>query len=149
MILADRVGLCHAPFVAIDNQAGCLRMRANTSDDVEAVAKCVRCGDVLADDITQLCADLAYSKGAGTLACADLLRMPATQFWVEWCNAPWQRALQRYGFPLIEGSCQWVGRRGVLVNAALGGRTGMMKHFGAPATTGERRLPAASKASLT
>jgi hypothetical protein len=98
------------------------------ANHAEAIAKCpVRY--VLADDLTRLCADLAYSKGACTLECADLFRLPATQLWVEWCNAPWRNALQRYGFPLIEGGFQWVGRRGALVNAASDGRRCVIKTF--------------------
>jgi len=128
MILADRVGQCSTPFVVRDNGTGRIWKLNNTADHAAAVAKCpVRY--VLEDDLTTLCADLAYSKGARTLACADLLRMPATRLWVEWCNKPWQHALQRYGFPLFQAGCQWIGRRGALISASPDGRSGMIRTF--------------------
>ena len=128
MTLADRVQQSRAPFVVRDNHTGRVWTLDNTADHAEAVATCpVRY--LLQDGLTQLCADLAYSKGAKKLACADLLRMPSTQFWVEWCNGPWQRALQRYGFPLVPGACQWIGRRGALVSASADGRRGSIRTF--------------------
>jgi hypothetical protein len=84
---------------------------------------------VLADNLTRLCADLAYSKGAGTVACADLLHVPAESLWVEWCNDPWQSALHQYGFPLVRSGKQWVGRRGAWVRASRDGRRGLVRTF--------------------
>jgi hypothetical protein len=128
MILADRVGQCSTQFVVRDNGNGRMWKLNNTADHAATVAKC-RVRYVLEDDLTRLCADLAYSKGARALAWADLLRMPATQLWVEWCNKPWQLALQRYGFPIVEAGRQWVGRRGALVSASPDGRSGMIRTF--------------------
>lgn len=128
MILADRVAQCRTPFVVQDNHGGHLWRLDNTADHAEEVKKCPT-RYVLADDLARLCADLAYSKGARTVACADLLHMPAPTLWVEWCNGPWQSALQRYGFPLIEAGCQWVGRRGALIKSSLDGRRGMVRTF--------------------
>jgi hypothetical protein len=128
MILADRVAQCRTPFVVQDNHGGHLWRLDNTADHAEEMRTCPT-RYVLADDLTRLCADLAYSKGARTVACADLLHIPAPTLWVEWCNGPWQRALQNYGFPLIEGSCQWVGRRGALIKSSLDGRRGMVRIF--------------------
>ena len=105
----------------------------NAADHACQVASCpVRY--VLSDDLTQLCADLAYSKGARCVACADLLHVPSVTLWLEWCNEPWQSALQRYGFPLIPGGWQWVGRRGALLQSSLNGRRGLLRTF----WTGER-----------
>ena len=128
MLLADRIGQCGAPFVVQNNGTGRIGTLDNTANHGEAIAKCPL-RYVLADDLTRLCADLAYSKGACTLECADLFRLPATPLWVEWCNAPWRNALQCYGFPLIEGGLQWVGRRGALVNVTSDGRRGVIKTF--------------------
>ena len=128
MILADRVAQCRTPFVVRDDHGGPLWRLDNTADHAEEVRACPT-RYVLADDLTRLCADLAYSKGARTLACEDLLHIPAPTLWVEWCNGPWQRALQHYGFPLIEGACQWVGRRGALIKSSLDGRRGMVRTF--------------------
>ena len=113
----------------------------NTADCAQHVAQCpVRY--VLSDDLTGLCADLAYSKGARTVTCADLLHVPAKLLWVEWCNQPWQSALQRYGFPLVHGACQWVGRRGALIRASPDGRRGLVRTFWTVAT--ERDVLASS-----
>jgi hypothetical protein len=63
-----------------------------------------------------------------------LLRMPATTLWVEWCNEPWRRALQRNGFRQPQGDAPWVGRRGAFIGASLDGRRGTLRTFW---TTGE------------
>jgi hypothetical protein len=84
---------------------------------------------VLTDDLTRLCADLAYSRGARTVSCADLLHVPAQMLWVEWCNDPWRNALQQYGFPLIPAGAQWVGRRGAWIRASPDGRRGLVRTF--------------------
>jgi hypothetical protein len=128
MILADHVAQSRTPFVVQDNHGGRLWRLNNTADHAEVVRTCPT-RYVLADDLTRLCADLAYSEGARTAACADLLHMPAPTFWIEWCNAPFQSALQRYGFPPIEGCCQWVGRRGALIKSSLDGRRGIVRTF--------------------
>jgi hypothetical protein len=82
---------------------------------------------VLDDELTQLCTALAYSKGACTLACADLLHVPAESVWVEWCEAPWQRQLMEYGFPAPSGGADLPGRRGALVRASRDGRRGVIR----------------------
>jgi len=126
--LIDSVAQCHTPFVVSHRSSGRVTSLNNTADCAGPVARCpVRY--VLADNLTRLCADLAYSKGAGTIACADLLHMPAETLWVEWCNEPWQRALQQYGFPLIAGPAQWVGRRGAWIRASRDGRRGLVRTF--------------------
>jgi hypothetical protein len=128
MILADRVAQCRTPFVVRDDHGGHLWRLDSTADHAEQVRTCPT-RYVLADDLTRLCADVAYSKGARTVACADLLHIPAPTLWVEWCNEPWRSALQHYGFPLIEGACQWVGRRGALIKSSLDGRRGVVRTF--------------------
>jgi hypothetical protein len=127
MILADRVAECREPFIVLDS-AGRRWTLNNTADCAAAVTACPT-RYVLADPLTRLCADLAYSKGAHTLACADLLHIPATLLWVEWCNAPWQDALHRYGFPLVDSGTQWIGRRGALIRGTSDGRRGLVRTF--------------------
>ncbi|HLJ39118.1 MAG TPA: hypothetical protein VKT54_11995 [Steroidobacteraceae bacterium] len=100
----------------------------NTADCAALIARCPL-RYVLSDSLTRLCADLAYSRGAGTVACADLLRVPAEALWVEWCNEPWNNALQQYGFPLIPAGTQWVGRRGAWIRASRDGRAGLVRTF--------------------
>jgi len=127
MILADRVAQCRAPLVIADS-AGRIRILCNTANFAEVVARCaVRY--VLADELTRLCADLAYSEGARSVAYADILHMPATTFWLEWCDGPWREALRRYGFSSTEGACQYAGRRGALVTASADGRRGLVRTF--------------------
>jgi hypothetical protein len=132
MILADRVAQCREPF-AVKHRTGRVLTLNNTADCADLIVKCpIRY--VLADDLIGLCVDLAYSKGARVVACADLLHMPATTLWVEWCNEPWRRALQRNSFQQLEGHASWAGRRGAFIRASLDGRRGTIRTFW---TTGE------------
>jgi len=126
--LLDCVAQCHTPFVVRDRTSGKVTALNNTADCAGLVARSPL-RYVLSDDLTRLCADLAYSKGAGTVACADLLHVPAETLWMEWCNGPWRNALQEYGFPLIPAASQWVGRRGAWVRATSDGRRGLVRTF--------------------
>jgi hypothetical protein len=128
MNLADCVAQCRTAFVVRHRTTDRIWTLNNTVDFARPVASCpIRY--VLSDDLTRLCADLAYSTGARTVRCSDLLRVPATALWLEWCNEPWQRALERYGFPLVSGTLQWVGRRGALIQASSDGRRGQVRTF--------------------
>jgi hypothetical protein len=126
--LIDSVAQCHTPYVVQSRTNGRLTALNNTADCAELVARSPL-RYVLSDDLTRLCADLAYSKGAGTVSCADLLHVPAEALWVEWCNEPWSNALQQYGFPLIPAGAQWVGRRGAWILASRDGRRGLVRTF--------------------
>jgi hypothetical protein len=141
MKLVDCVAQCRTAFVVQGEADGCLTHLNNTADFAEPVTRCPL-RYVLSDDLTNLCADLAYSKGARTVACSDLLHVPAQTLWVEWCNEPWQRALQTYGFPLVENGFQWVGRRGALIRANPSGRRGLLRTFWSQ--DGERDVLASS-----
>jgi hypothetical protein len=116
------------PLVVQNGSSGELTTLNNTADYSDQLASCPL-RYVLSDDLTRLCADLAYSKGARTVACADLLRIPAETLWMEWCNGEWQSALQRYGFPVIEGGHQSAGRRGALLKSSRDGRRGVLRTF--------------------
>jgi len=86
---------------------------------------------VLSDELTRLCTALAYSKGANTLACADLLHVPAERVWVEWAEAPWRNELARYGLTnSVESGCS--GRRGVFIQSTPQGRGGLLRTFWTP-----------------
>jgi hypothetical protein len=126
--LLDAVAQCQTPFVVRDNTSGRVTALNNTADCAGLITRCPL-RYVLSDDLTRLCADLAYYKGAGAVACADLLHVPAEALWMEWCNAPWTSALERYGFPLIPAGPQWVGRRGAWVRATADGRRGLVRTF--------------------
>lgn len=128
MKLIDSVAQCRTPFVVRNDTSGEVTSLNNTADCAASIAHCPL-RYVLTDDLTRLCADLAYSKGARTMACADLLHVPAEALWVEWCNEPWMNALQQYGFPLLPAAAQWVGRRGAWVRASRDGRRGLIRTF--------------------
>jgi hypothetical protein len=126
--LIDGVAQCHTPFLVRDRTSGKVTALNNTADCAGLIARCpVRY--VMTDSLTRLCADLAYSKGAGTIACADLLHVPAEALWVEWCIEPLRRALQQYGFPLLEIGVQGMGRSGAWVRASQDGRRGLVRTF--------------------
>ncbi len=133
MRLLDRIAQCRTPFV-VENIANgrCTRL-SGAADYADTLAKCpIRY--VLSDDLVRLCADLAYSKGARTLECADLLRIPAVHLWVEWAEAPWRAELTRYGIRTCNQSPCISGRRGAWIQSSRDGRSGQLRTFW---TTGE------------
>jgi hypothetical protein len=116
--------------VVSNPETGKASLLNNTFDCAEAVAHC-RLRYALIDNLTRLCADLAYSKGARSVPCADLLRVPAEALWIEWCNEPWQNALREYGFhaELADDAAHWVGRRGAWIRSSRDGRRGLIRTF--------------------
>jgi hypothetical protein len=127
MRLVDRVAQSRTPFIVVCNARGTKTRLSGASDYADEVASCpIRY--VLSDELTRLCTALAYSKGAQTLACTDLIHIPAQRLWVEWASAPWQDELDRYGFPAGDrfGNC---GRRGAFLNASRDGRRGCVRMF--------------------
>jgi hypothetical protein len=128
MRLLDCIAQSREPFIVQDQSDGRQIRLNNSADFAVAVTRCPL-RYVLSDDLTDLCADLAYSKGARTVACADLLHVPAETLWVEWCNEPWQQALSRYGFPIVRNDLDWSGRRGALIRADPRGRRGTIRTF--------------------
>jgi hypothetical protein len=128
MKLADRLVQCRAPFVVRSGADGRTTCLNNAADCVAEVARCpIRF--VLADDLTRLCTALAYSKGARSLACSDLLHVPAECIWMEWCNEPWERELETCGFAVDADHRTGGGRRGVLIRAEARGRRGTLRSF--------------------
>jgi hypothetical protein len=113
------------------------------NNSANCAADVVRCPlrFVLSDELTRLCVELAYSRGARTLACADLLHVPGEAVWVEWNNQPWQRALAQYGFTVIDPRGECGGRRGALIRSSPDGRRGTMRTFW---TNGDEADPLAS-----
>ena len=131
MTLADRVAQCREPLAVQDRTTGCVTLLSAAADCAELVARCPL-RYVLADDLTRLCAELAFSRGARNLACADLLHVPAELLWVEWCNDPWNDCLKRYGIPVAQE--RWRGRRGALIRASRDGRRGVVRTLWTDAT---------------
>jgi hypothetical protein len=128
MRLADHIAQSRLPlYVRSAQSQQTLRLNgvADYSDEV------LRCPTryVLSDDLTRLCTALAYSRGASSLACADLLHIPAECVWVEWCEAPWHEELKRYGFAPVNDAIGRSGRRGALIRSSPQGRHGHIKTF--------------------
>jgi hypothetical protein len=125
MRLVDRVAQCRTPFIAVCNVTGTRTRLSGASDHAIEVATCPT-RYVLSDDLTRLCAALAFSKGAQTLTCTDLIRIPAETLWVEWAHAPWSDELDRCGFPAgeLNDGC---GRRGAILNSSRDGRRGYIR----------------------
>jgi hypothetical protein len=127
MRLADRIAQCRTPFIVQSTKDGSvthLNSAATFSKDIDSCATRY----VLSDELTRLCTALGYSKGANTLACADLLHVPAERVWVEWTEAPWRNELTRYGFKTPADSAS-SGRRGVFIQSTPQGRRGLLRTF--------------------
>jgi hypothetical protein len=126
MKLADRLVQFRTPFVVECHKTRRTR-RLNNAADCAAEVAMSPTRFVLSDDLTRLCAALAYSKGAKTLACADLMRIPNESVWIEWRCEPWQSELGHYG---IQDAGHGPGsRRGALLRASPDGRRGMLRTF--------------------
>jgi hypothetical protein len=128
MRLIDRIIQCRAPFIVENTVDG---TRTRLSGAMDAAADLERCPIryVLDDGLTSLCTDLAYSNGVTVMACADLIRVPAENVWVEWCNRPWQQALLRNGMNAAPGNEFQLGHCGMLIHASKEGRSGLMRAF--------------------
>src|ERR1700690_2275207 len=113
MRLADRIAQCRTPFIVENTRDGSVPHLNNASAFAKDINSCAT-RYVLSDELTSLCTALAYSKGASTLACADLLHVPAEHIWVEWTEALWRKELARYGFKSPFDSPS-LGTRGVSV----------------------------------
>ncbi len=127
MRLADRIVQCRTPFIVENTKDGSITRLNSAATFSKDIAGCAT-RYVLTDELTRLCTALAYSKGASTLACADLLHVPAERVWVEWTEAPWRNELTVYGFktPADPASS---GRRGVFIQSTSQGRRGLLRTF--------------------
>jgi hypothetical protein len=128
MKLVDRVAQARTPFIAVCASTGVQTRLSGASDCANEAARCA-IRYVLSDELTRLCAALAYSKGAQTLSCSDLMRIPAERLWVEWAYAPWRNELDRYGFPAASDHYGNCGRRGAMLTASRDGRRGQVRTF--------------------
>ena len=133
MRLADRIAQCRTPFIVENAKDGSITHLNNAAAYAKDINNCPT-RYVLSDELASLCTALAYSKGASTLGCADLLHVPAERVWVEWAEAPWRNELARYGFktPVDSPSS---GRRGVFIQCTPQGRRGLLRTFWADGET--------------
>jgi len=131
--LADRIAQCRTPFIVENTKDGSVTQLNNAAAFAKDINSCAT-RYVLSDELTSLCTALAYSKGASTLACADLLHVPAERVWVEWTEGPWRNELARYGFKNpVDSTCS--GRRGVFIQSTPQGRRGLLRTFWAAGET--------------
>ena len=128
MRLADQIAQCRIPFIVENTFDRQTTRLTNAADFSSAVIACPTRYS-LSDGLVGLCCALAFSKGSRTLACADLLRVPAERVWIEWCEAPWTGELERYGFQPGAKAPHQTGRRGALIQSCLQGRRGLIKTF--------------------
>jgi hypothetical protein len=127
MRLADRIAQCRIPFIVENTKDGSVTHLSGAAAFSKDIAECPT-RYVLSDELTRLCTALAYSKGASTLACADLLRVPAERVWVEWADAPWRNELALYGFKNPADAAD-SGRGGVFIQSNSQGRQGLLRTF--------------------
>jgi hypothetical protein len=126
MRLADQIAQCRTPFI-VENTFTKQQMRLTGAADFSSALVACPARYSLSDELVGLCTALAYSKGARTLACADLLHIPGERVWIEWCEAPWIKELSRYGFRAQHA--QVAGRRGALIQSSPQGRRGLIRSF--------------------
>jgi hypothetical protein len=126
MRLADQIAQCRRPFI-VENTITKQQMHLTGAADFSSALVACPTRYSLSDELVSLCTALAFSKGARTLACADLLHVPGVHVWIEWCEAPWIKELNRYGFR--EQHAQAVGRRGALIQSSPQGRRGLIRSF--------------------
>jgi hypothetical protein len=127
MRLADRIAQCRTPFIVENTSDGSVTRLNNAATFASDIESCAT-RFVLSDDLARLCTALAYSKGAETLACADLLHVPAERVWIEWTEASWLNELARYGFKEPVDAAH-SGRRGVYIQSNPQGRSGLLRTF--------------------
>jgi hypothetical protein len=128
MKLVDRLAQYRAPLIIKDTASGILNHLNGAADFASRVAQCpIRY--VLSDDLIRLCTALAYSKGSRSVACADLLHVPAEAVWMEWCEAPWRAELGQYGFGIDAADTGRSGRRGAFIQSSTDGRRGLVRTF--------------------
>jgi hypothetical protein len=128
MRLADQLAQAQAPFLVKSNSTGKVTRLSGASDFAAEIARCPT-RYVLTDELTRVCAALAYSKGSRTLSFMDVIHAPSERVWIEWCEAPWQQELSRYGFSVAAHSSRAAGRRGALVHSSPDGRRGFVRTF--------------------
>jgi len=134
MRLADRIAQCRTPFLVQSMTNTTVMRLTGAADFTQDILQCPT-RYILCDELTRLCTALAYSKGARTLACTDLLHVPAERVWVEWSEAPWLTELALYGFRPTCGRVRAAGRRGALIQSSPDGRRGLIRTFWAIANT--------------
>ena len=128
MTLADRIAQSRAPLLVQRLSSGRVTQLNGPAECAQQIKSCPL-RFALSDELTRLCTALAYSKGARTLDCADLLHVPAEWVWVEWCQQAWEHELALYRFRLPDRCAAAGARRGALIRSSPDGRRGTLRTF--------------------
>jgi hypothetical protein len=137
MRLLDRVAHCHAPLVLPSSPHESKRFEIAGPSRFAAQIGACPLRFVLGDDLTQASADLAFADGARLVGCLDLLRMPASQVWIEWNDEVHKRVIHAT-HSAAEFDAESAGRKvGILLRASANGLTAVGRTFWADAAGDE------------
>lgn len=90
---------------------------------------------VISEDLTRVCAELAFAEGDRLAGCLDLLRIPARSVWVEWSDTVHQQVIRQCG-TVRQSDPNCSGRQvGVLLQASPDGRSGTARTFWSATTS--------------
>lgn len=117
MRLVDMLMQAKGPLDIMTDTAGLMRLPGVERFAAEVGALPARY--VLMEDVARACGDLILRQPDLLAGCADLLRVPAQQLWIEW----WTHQLVDGGPPARPQ------RAGMLVQADEGGRSGSLRSF--------------------
>jgi hypothetical protein len=92
---------------------------------------------VLGDDLTRASAELAFADGARLGGCLDLLRLPATELWIEWNDAVYQRVIYETESACAADAAASGRTVGILLHASADGLAAVGRTFWADASSGD------------
>ena len=128
MRLLDLIAQCREPLIILPRDHTAPITVSGPSDFAQQIIECPL-RFVIADDLTQASAELAFADGDRLAGCLDLLRIPASSLWVEWSDAIHQQVICDCG-SVAHRDPDACGRQvGVLMQATPGGRSGMARTF--------------------
>jgi hypothetical protein len=128
MRLLDQISSSELPFIVTNNSSGANHRLQGPADFAHDLHRC-SLRYVLTDELVKVCTALAFSRGAKTLDCADLIHISAPSVWIEWCDAVHRRELAKYAFQTGDSTGLRGGRRGALLKTDALGRKGSIKVF--------------------
>jgi hypothetical protein len=129
MRLLDRVATCQAPLLLALDQSPAVPLEVTgPAYYASRVAECPL-RFVLGDDVTRASAELAFADGARLVGCLDLLRMPASQIWIEWNDEVHQRVVYDTRSVADYDTAASNRRVGVLLQASADGNRAIGRTF--------------------
>ena len=132
MRLLDLVAQARGPVAVEHPDMGCVRLpgAADFADEVATVTTRY----VLMDDVTRACGTMIIEQPDLLVACIDLVRVPASGLWLEWCNH------RLHPDPAVAAKDQ-PQRAGMLIHADESGRRGSIQSFWEERGVGAVRSP--------